>query len=156
MLIANSSWYWLTDPPLTSLLPFAIIFTLAVETIAIIIFGKATKKIKAFCVVLMANILSFASSFIDPISKQMLLYDYSINLSFDLIEQSVKYSQYYIVAFWYLILTLVVEMPVVYFLLRKDTSYRKRLILSILISNIITTAAVAICERVFYIGVYGA
>jgi hypothetical protein len=55
---ANSSWHWLTTSPIT-ILPFAVISTLLVETILIVKFGKVKKQIKAFGIVTLANLISF-------------------------------------------------------------------------------------------------
>lgn len=54
----------------------------------------------------------------------------------------------YIITTKYLILTLIVEIPVVYFFLRKDAANKKQLILVTTIANIITTLLIAIIERI--------
>jgi len=59
---------------------------------------------------------------------------------------------YYIILAGYLILTIAVELPIVYFLLRKDSVSRKNLLVSILLSNIVTTLLVAVCERIICVG----
>lgn len=55
---ANSSWHWVTTSPLT-VLPCAVIFTLLIETIAVVKFGKVDNRNKAFVIVSLANLLSF-------------------------------------------------------------------------------------------------
>ncbi len=42
---ANSSWHWVTTSPLT-VLPCAVIFTLLIETIAVVKFGKVDNRNK--------------------------------------------------------------------------------------------------------------
>ena len=142
---ANSSWHWVTASPL-KVLPFAIIFTLLIETAAIVFIGKANNIKKSFFAVSLANIFSFlvpcffrAYKMI-PTSGGLSLWD------------AFNKGPYYIVMAGYLVLTLIVEVPTVYFLLRKETRSKRWLIISIVASNIITTLLVALCERQICIG----
>lgn len=59
---------------------------------------------------------------------------------------------YYMILFGYMLLTIIVELPVVYLLLRKDSTSKKNLITSILLSNIITTLFVAAFELIICVG----
>jgi hypothetical protein len=176
-----SSWHWKIAPPLLVLLPFAIIFTLIVETVSIVKFGEVKKSFKVFCVIIVPNLLSFAASFLDPIKDYIdlhrsVVYDvpfvysffkpikdlvdiyssngYNIMSIYQLIEESARYGPYYIIVFKYLILTFLIEIPFVYLVLRKDTLSRKKLAISILTSNVITTLVIAVCERIFFTGTW--
>jgi len=53
----------------------------------------------------------------------------------------------YIVGFGFVVLTLLIEIPVIYNLLKKHVDSRKKLLWSIIGSNIVTTAMVAVIER---------
>lgn len=145
VIYANSSWHWVTSSPL-KVLPFAVIFTLFIETIAIVKFGKVTNSKKAFRIVSFANLFSFLAPYFERAYRFIPTSGgYSIPAAFNK-------GPYYIVLAGYLLLTIIVELPTVYLLLRKNTKNEMNLILSILISNIITTLLVAICERLICIG----
>ncbi|SHE77534.1 hypothetical protein SAMN02745784_01793 [Tissierella praeacuta DSM 18095] len=145
LVYANSSWHWLTTSPLT-VLPFAIIFTLLIETIMVIKVGKVRNYKKTFIIVSLANLISFLVPYINraymfiPISGDYALLD------------AFHAGPFYIVLVGYLLLTVLVEFPVVYLLLRKDCENEKDLNKAILYSNIITTVLVGICERIICIG----
>lgn len=145
IIYANSSWHWLTTSPLT-VLPFAIIFTLIIEIIMVIKLGKVRNYKKVIMIVSLANLISFLVPYIErayrfrPISGEYALLD------------AFETGPFYIVLVGYLLLTVMVELPVVYLLLRKDSDDEKDLNKSIIFSNIITTLLVAICERLICIG----
>ena len=45
---ANSSWHWVTVSPL-KVLPFAVFFTLLIETVAVVFIGKVADIKKHLC-----------------------------------------------------------------------------------------------------------
>jgi len=142
---ANSSWHWVTVSPL-KVLPFAIFFTLIIETAAIVFAGKTADIKKSFIAVALANIFSFlAPGFFRAYRFIPTSGVFSLSAAFNK-------GPYYIVLTGYLVLTLVVEVPTVYFLLSKETKSKRWLIISIVASNIITTLLVALCERQICIG----
>lgn len=144
---ANSSWHWLTTSPMT-VLPFAIIFTLLIETGAISKFNNIYNTKQVFAIVSLANLLSFLAPYLIRAYRFIPTSGgYSISAAFDK-------GPYYIVLSGYLLLTLIVELPLVYLYLRKEVANSKKgkLIKTIIISNVITTLAVAICERFICIG----
>ncbi|MDP4119807.1 MAG: hypothetical protein Q8876_01960 [Bacillota bacterium] len=153
---ADSSWHWLTTSPLY-VLPFAVVFTIAIETFIIAKFGSvinpAKKAFKVFCVVCVSNIFSF----IFPYVFVVLIGDTPVNFG-DPINEVVNMvfneGPSYIITLRYLIMTLFVEIPIVYFFLRKDVLSRKKLVLFIAVANIITTLLVAITEHVVCKGVW--
>jgi hypothetical protein len=62
-------------------------------------------------------------------------------------EHILDSGPHYIVSGVFLLLTISIEMPIVYNALKKQVQDRKKLKVVIIISNIITTAGVAIVER---------
>ncbi|MDD2480685.1 MAG: hypothetical protein PHC44_08665 [Lutispora sp.] len=142
---ANSSWHWVTISPLT-VLPFAVIFTLLIETILVVKLGKVSNNKKTFAIVSLANLLSFLAPYLERAYRFIPTSGgYSILAAFDK-------GPYYMILGGYLFLTITVELPIVYFLLRKESLNKKRLIVAILSSNILTTLLVAICERMICMG----
>lgn len=142
---ANSSWHWLTTSPIT-VLPFAIVLTLLIETISIVRFGKANNFKKVFCIVTFVNLLSFIAPYIERAYRFI-----PTSGGFNLLAAFDK-GPYYIVLVGYLALTVIIELPVAYFLLRKYTESEKKLAISILVANVITTFSVATIERIICIG----
>lgn len=134
---ANSSWSWVADRTPLSLFPFAIVFTLLIEILAVIQFGKVEKRVKAAIVVILANLMSFLVPQLFEIWE----------LPEPTIIEAVNAGLYYFVTLGYLFITLLFELPVVFLSLQRNTRFKKRLLLSIIISNTITTAAVVISER---------
>jgi len=142
---ANSSWHWITSSPL-KVLPFAIVITLLIETIAVVKLGKVANSKKVFLIVSLANLLSFLAPYFERAYRFI-----PTSGGFSILAAFNK-GPYYIVLVGYLLLTIIVELPIVYFLLRKNTKNRINLIVSILMSNIITTILVAVCERIICVG----
>ena len=144
-IYANSSWHWVTTSPL-KVLPFAVIITLLAETFAVVKIGRTADAKKVFLVVSCANLFSFLAPYIERAYRFIpTAGGFSIKAAFDK-------GPYYMVLTGYLLLTLIVELPVVYLLLRKNTECKRRLFVSILASNVITTLFVAVCERLICIG----
>lgn len=145
VVYANSSWHWITTSPLT-VLPFAVIFTLLIETVSVVKLGKVSNTKKTLVVVCLANLLSFLAPYLERAYRFIPTSGgYSILAAFDK-------GPYYMILGGYLFLTIIVELPTVYYLLRKESFDNKKLIGSIITSNIITTLLVAVCERIICIG----
>jgi hypothetical protein len=142
---ANSSWHWLTTSPIT-ILPFAVISTLLVETILIVKFGKVKKQIKAFGIVTLANLISFLAPYVER------AYRFIPTSGGFRLSAAFNKGPYYIVLAGYLFLTIIIELPVVFLWLKKDTESVKSLAMSILTANIITTLGVALIERIVCVG----
>lgn len=140
---ANSSWTWLTQTTPLTVLPFAIILTLAVEIFAVIRFGHVQKHLMAAGIVVLANLASFI---LPLLFNWLVLYPMgpegqtALNVFLDEVP-------FFIVGLGYLLLTLIVELPIVYCTLKNKTTQPSRLLLSILISNVITTTIIAVAER---------
>lgn len=143
---ANSSWHWISQSRPYDVLPWVMLGTLLIEIISIQKIGQVHSKIKTILVVLLGNLISFLLPYaIFAIPS----YDGSPH-SWHHIEKQPVYT----VSIFYLILTLLAELPIVYFLLRSNTRKKHRLFLTIVLSNIITTIGVAIIERIFCYGTW--
>ena len=68
---------------------------------------------------------------------------------FDTLDFYANKFPLYIVGIIFLFLTLAIEIPIVYNLLKKDVSNKKRLFFSIVAVNGATTLVVAVVERIF-------
>lgn len=143
--VANSSWHWVTVSP-ARILPFAIILTLLIETVSVIKWGKVSKMKKVFLIVCFANLLSFLTPYL------IRAYRFIPTSGGFFVSDAFQKGPYYMVLSGYLLLTTLVELPVMYFLLQKDTVNKRNLAISVLFSNIVTTILVAVCERIICIG----
>lgn len=146
VVYANSSWHWVTTSPMT-VLPFAVIFTLFIETVSVVRFGKVEDSKKALKVITLANIISFIAPYMER-AYRFSAVSSGISLLFAVFDK----GPYYMILSGYLLLTVVVELPVVYYFLSKQAASKKKLLAVIISSNIITTLLVAICERMICIG----
>lgn len=143
---ANSSWVWISESRPYDVLPFVAVGTILLETLAINLFGSVSNRWKTLAVVTAGNLLSFLLPYV-YINYFTAPYSGVYNI-LEIIER----GPFYTVGAVFLLLTLIIEMPVVYLFLRKDAENRKKLILSVLLSNIITTALVALTERLICYG----
>ena len=141
----DSSWVWLTDiRPFDILLPIAAA-TIAVEVLAIWLIPGTGKLLKTTGVVVVAN----AASFLLPYF--FLLVTDSWYGSF---QDKLDAGSNYIVSVLFLLLTVAVELPIVYLLLRKDSKSRKVLLVTIVAANAVTTAMAAAVEHLITFGYY--
>lgn len=136
---ANSSWVWITKSRPYDVLPFVIVFTLVAETYAIAYFSRIENKSRVFVPVLIGNALSYAMPYI--------VYSNSLYGEFYGLKHALDHSPYYTVGIYFLAMTIVAELPVVYLSLRKKTENKKALAISIVVINALTTLAVALIER---------
>lgn len=140
---ANSSWHWVTISPYV-VFPFAVVFTLLIETVAIKKIARTPSLKKTLLVVGLANLASFLAPYLFRAWRFI-----PTSGGFNLMGAFNK-GPYYIILGGYLALTLLVEVPVVVWLLYRDLpekTTRTRLILTTVIANIVTTLLVAVCER---------
>lgn len=135
---ADSSWCWLTDNRPFDILPPVALATVVIEVLAIWLIPHTGKSIKTAVAVILAN----AASFLLP---------YAICLNdpvYHDFDQVLDAGPNYIVGIGFLMLTFMIEIPIVYNLLKKHVESRRKLLWTIVGSNIITTVMVAIVERV--------
>ncbi len=136
---ANSSWVWITASRPYDVLPFVIAFTLAAETFFIAHFGEIESKSRVFVSVLIGNLLSYAMPYI--------VYSNTMYGEYYGLKGALDRSPYYTVGIYFLVMTLVAELPVVYLSLKKKSGDKKALAISIVIINVLTTLVVALVER---------
>ena len=136
-VFADSSWCWLTDTRPFDILPPVALATIVIEVLAIWLIPHTREFIKTAVAVILAN----AASFLLPYA---LLLNDPVYPKFD---DMLNAGPNYIVGAGFVILTLVLEIPIVYNLLKKHVDNKKKLLWSIIGSNIVTTAMVAVIER---------
>ena len=142
---ANSSWVWISETRPYDILPFVIIGTLLIETVAVNLVSKIGNWYKTFFVIFIGNIISFAVPYIGYSNSIYAEVGYTLS-------QIIDRGPYYTVGTAFLLLTLIVELPIVYFLLKKDADNKKKLALCIVLANIVTTVLVAVVERTLCYG----
>lgn len=136
-VFADSSWCWLTDTRPFDILPPVALATIVIEVLAIWLIPHTGQFMKTAVAVILAN----AASFLLPYS--VLVFN-QVYLKF---EDALNAGPNYIVGFGFVMLTLLIEIPIVYNLLKKHVDSEKKLMWSIIGSNIVTTAMVAVIER---------
>ena len=136
-VFADSSWCWLTDTRPFDILPPVALATIVIEVLAIWLIPHTGKLMNTAVAVILAN----AASFLLPYA---LLLNDPVYPKFD---DMLNAGPNYIVGAGFVILTLVLEIPIVYNLLKKHADSKKKLLWSIVGSNIVTTAMVAVIER---------
>ena len=138
---ANSSWRWLTQTRPYDVLPFVVAVTLLIEVLAIA-FAAGPKAIwRALIAVVAANLLSFAA----PYAVEFI--GNAVNGAGHTFAEHLEHWPVYTVGLAYLLMTLAVEIPVVYCTLRKQVENRSRLMMAIILANTATTLMVALLER---------
>jgi heme/copper-type cytochrome/quinol oxidase subunit 4 len=125
-------------------LPLAIILTLAIETWGVIVYGKVEEKVKAFVIVTFANIASFIAPYVYSTFRLNRFYCSGWSYAW---ERAFNNGPNHIIRLAYLMLTLCIEVPLVYFLLKNRSNNKKRLLLITIAVNVITTIVVAVLER---------
>ena len=136
-VLADSSWCWLTDTRPFDILPPVALATIVIEVLAIWLIPHTGKFMKTAVAVILAN----AASFLLP---------YALLLSdpvYPRFDDVLNAGPNYIVGFGFVMLTLLIEIPVIYNLLKKHVDSKKKLLWAIVGSNTVTTAMVAVIER---------
>lgn len=142
---ANSSWHWITNKPYT-ILPWMIVVTVFFEFFAVYRINYISKPMKTFVVIAITNAISFLTPYIF-IGLSPVIYAKELGF-FKSIHSFVEKFPFYIVGTTFLFLTLIVEIPIVYFLLRNNVRKSRRLFISIFVVNSITTLMIAMIERI--------
>lgn len=138
-VLADSSWVWISETRPHDVLPWVAIATLAIETWMLCHFCGIKQTFKVFCVVTLGNLLSFAAPYVmaalDEVHADFLF--------------SLEHWPYYITGTAGLLVTVAVELPVEYSLLKKQVPVQKqaRLLYTVIAGNVLTTVMVAIVER---------
>lgn len=143
---ANSSWHWVTASPM-KVLPAAVVLTLAIETWGVIIYGKVNEKLRVLIVVTFANIVSFVMPYV-IYAYRIKFYGVGYGAGWDYAwGKAFNSGPSYMVRFGYLLLTLCIEVPIVYLFLKNRCKSKKRLIFILIALNVITTIIVGVMER---------
>lgn len=145
-VFANSSWVWISEKRPFDILPFVIAGTLLIETLAINFIPEIHKPLKVFLIITAANSVSFILPYL------ILLAHPEPYPAWDLEVLNSGFNP--IVSFLFLFFTLCAELPVVYFSLKKNTDNNKKLLLTIIGVNILTTILVGVVEHTICEGHY--
>lgn len=142
---ANSSWYWISEQRPWDILPWVAIATILIEVLAIWLIPKTKQFVKTTVIVVVANLVSF-------------LLPYGVLAGGDAVHETfqdvLNAGPVYIVSVMFLIMTLAVELPVVYKVLKKHVKNKKLLLWTIIGTNTVTTIMVAIVERMITEGAW--
>ena len=139
---ANSSWHWISETRPYDVLPFAICVTLLVEILAAFFAARTEALAKTVVFVLLGNLLSFAAPYLLAAVNSP-VYDF---------RQTLTQTPFYTVGAIYLVLTLAVEIPVVYAGLKETVQSKRRLLITLAAANVVTTGVTAIVERTLCTG----
>ena len=144
---ANSSWAWISETRPYDVLPFVAVATLLIETLALNLILKIDNWHKVFIGVLIGNLISFAVPYIGYSNTTPYAGYYTL-------IQILNRGPFYTVGAAFLILTVAVELPFMYFWLKKEVENKKKLVAVAILLNTVTTVMVAVVERVFCEGYY--
>lgn len=136
---ANSSWAWISETRTYDFLPWVVLVTLAVETVCVDRGPRVDRLMKTFCAVAAANIVSFAAPYL---LKYLSWNWYGFGF-----EKYLDHAPSYIVGAAYGLLTVAVELPIMYNALKKDAPDRKKLLVTTAAVNVVTTVIAACFER---------
>lgn len=153
---ANSSWVWISETRPLDLLPVVVVVTLAIEIYAVNWIANVKRITRVIPVVTVANLVSFLVPYLwlvlDPLGTSP--YSFLVveeGLSYAL-NYHIEHGPFYTVSLFFLILTLLLEVPIVYLFCKKKVENKKRLICVIVIANALTTFITFMVERIFCYG----
>jgi len=142
---ANSSWRWLSETRPYDVLPVVALLTIAIETIAVWLVMQKQHIVRTAVVVVVANLLSFATPY-------LLMY---CEMQIEAIKSFtwlMTEGHYFTVGTAFLLMTLLIEVPVVFCFMRKSAGKKWNLLFTILMVNAVTTLLTAAAERIFCYG----
>ena len=145
-VFANSSWHWVSEHQPFDILPWVVVPTLVIE-ISVLCWCVKKRYIRVGVVVILANLLSFVAPFFLDWGLgqyQLLGYDF---------ERFLSNTPRYIIGMTYGLLTLAVEVPVVYNMFKKNVESKKLFITTVAV-NVFTTAMVFAIEHIVCKGVW--
>ncbi len=151
---ANSSWRWISETRPLDMLPIVVVITLVIEIISIDFIPKVRNIKLVIPVVFIANILSFLVPYAWEGIDDKNVYS-AVNSGFDLftaVDYTSSRCPVYTVSAVYLFITLIVETPAVYLLLRNSVKSRRLLLGVIIGANTVTTLITILIENVFCYG----
>ncbi len=147
---ANSSWHWISATNPLDVFPLVVIITLVTETFLIKKFVRPEniKTSKLFCIITFANLLSFLVPYASEFNEWI---EYKWYDGYPFHEWVMK-TPFYTTGAGFMIITLLIEVPVVFLALRKRTDNKKRMLIVVTVANVITTVIVAVIERMLCYG----
>lgn len=144
-VFANSSWYWISEQRPWDILPWVALATIVIEVLAIWRIPATGHFLKTALIVIGANLLSF-------------LLPYGLlavgNSWYGTFQDILESGPCYIVSVMFLIMTLAVELPIVYKVLKQHVQNKKFFLWTIIGTNTVTTILVAIVERMITEGAW--
>ncbi|MBQ7736985.1 MAG: hypothetical protein IJT62_04030 [Oscillospiraceae bacterium] len=144
---ANSSWHWISETRPYDVLPYVIVMTLFIETFSIVLLCRGSRITKVFCFVSLANLLSFLAPYVF-----WYWFGFRGDGIYPTYSNFMEHWPVFTVGILYTIMTLAVEVPVVYKALKRDIEKHKRLLWVIVASNLVTTLLTYFCEHYFCYG----
>lgn len=144
---ANSSWTWISETRPYDVLPFVALATLLIETVGYTLWLKTENFYRTFSGVVIGNLISFAVPYIGYSNTTPYAGYYTLT-------QILNRGPFYTVGAAFLLVTVLIELPFMYFWLKKEVTNKKKLVAAAVILNTVTTVMVAIVERVFCEGYY--
>ena len=150
---ANSSWIWLTDNRPWDILPWVAVATIIIEALAIWWIPKTGHFVRVLITIVIANIASFLIPVLGWYNA-----DKAMFASFqDYLDKMPYFVDLSIEGFMgFLGFTLLIEIPLVLLSLLFITEKRKTLVLTVIGANVVTTALVAVVERIYADGLWSA
>ena len=145
-VFANSSWHWVSEHQPFDILPWVVVPTLLIE-IGVLCWCVKESYFRVGVIVILANLLSFVAPFFLDWGLgqyQLLGYDF---------ERFLNNTPRYIIGMTYGLLTLAVEVPVVYNMFKKNVESKKLFITTVAV-NVFTTAMVFAIEHIVCKGVW--
>ena len=139
-VFANSSWVWISETRPFDLLPAVIAGTLLIETTAVLFSLQRRRFWKVLFFVTLGNLLSFAAPYLYILLVSAVEGIYSFSRFID-------HWPSYTVGVIFLIVTIAIELPVVWFALRKDARDQRRFAWTVIAVNVLTTGLTALAER---------
>ena len=124
---------------------FAIIGTVAIETICIYLATHKNCFLKTIITVSIANLASFLIPYLFVRLVPKLLYTY---------EQMKEHTPLFMIGAGYFIVTILFELPIVFLTMRKQFNANKQAALIIIGSNLLTTIMVFFVERFYAPGAW--
>ena len=149
---ANSSWHWISSKKPYELLLFIAPLTIAAEFAAINFIPQIRRPKKVLLVVGAANLASFFAPYLLLLLDDRLIYDIPYETTVLTLGQICDSIPFYTVGVTFLIITLCVELPIVFFALQNDCEKKRRLLLTIIGANVVTTGLCALAERLLCYG----
>lgn len=149
---ANSSWHWISSSRPLDLFPIVVIVTLLIEIFCINYIAKIKDLKRVIPVVSLANLVSFVVPYIWLGVNPRNVYTASGEDIFYVIKYTVEHTPTFTVSLVFLVMTLLVETPIVYLFFKDRVQNKKNLIFNIILINFITTAITFAVERLFCYG----